>query len=138
MRLRFDSAKCFPKSRDSCYLLSERGSKCAISPHTSPRPFYVGECIQFISFVVADAQIMGRRESLRLAEFRAIAEREASEAEAERLRLSKLGSYEPSSLEALRHHGEEVYSEVIDALPTAFSLLGITRFFRVQLNESPP
>mmetsp|Transcript_12361 Transcript_12361/g.22904 ORF Transcript_12361/g.22904 Transcript_12361/m.22904 type:complete len:327 (-) Transcript_12361:245-1225(-) len=57
------------------------------------------------------SSVVGRREQARMQQFRNVAEVEALEREAEKGRIKAAGSYDPSSSDAQRHHGEDIYKE---------------------------
>lgn len=64
--------------------------------------------------------MIGRREALRLAEFRAIAEAEAAAAESARERTMKIGYFSSTAVDATRRHDEAVYVEVFLQSPLLY------------------
>jgi hypothetical protein len=58
-------------------------------------------------------QVMGRREALRLSEFRAVAESEASARTVEEERLKRVGTFDVSSADSMRRPDDAIYAMVV-------------------------
>lgn len=92
--------------------LQHRDEEKAVDYKSSLRSTFVNPETHINFFPSEGPAVTGNREQARMQQFRAIAEAEARGREEEKSRIKAAGSYEPSSLEAQRHHGEETYREV--------------------------